>query len=41
MKSVKFMRLTQGIKTLTKYMQAFNNLSLYAPGFVDMVEKKI
>ena len=35
------MRLTQGTKTLTKYMHAFNNLSRYAPGFVDIEEKKI
>ena len=35
------MRLTQGTKTLTEYMHAFNNLSQYAPGFVDTKEKKI
>ena len=35
------MRLTQGTKTLTEYMHAFNNLSRYAPGFVDTKEKKI
>ena len=33
------MRLTQGTKTLNEYMHAFNNLSRYAPGFVDMEEK--
>ena len=31
----------QGTKTVTKYMHAFNNLSRYAPGFVDTEEKKI
>ena len=41
MKVVEFMRLTQGTKTLTEYMHAFNNLSRYAPGFVDTKEKKI
>ena len=40
-KAVEFMRLTQGTKTLTEYMHAFNNLSCYAPGFVDTKEKKI
>ena len=41
MKVAEFMRLTQGTKTLTKYMHAFNNLSRYALGFVDTEEKKI
>ena len=41
MKAVEFMRLTQGTKTFTEYMHAFNNLSRYAPGFVDIEEKKI
>ena len=41
MKAAEFMRLTQGIKTLTEYMHAFNNLSRYALGFVDTEEKKI
>ena len=41
MKVAEFMRLTQGTKTLTEYMHAFNNLSCYAPGFVDTEEKKI
>ena len=41
MKVVEFMRLTQGTKTLTEYMHAFNNLSRYALGFVDTEEKKI
>ena len=40
-KATEFMRLTQGTKTLTEYMHAFNNLSRYAPGFIDMEEKKI
>ena len=41
MKTVEFMRLTHGTKTLTEYMHAFNNLSYYAPGFIDIEEKKI
>ena len=41
MKATEFMRLTQGTKTLTEYMHAFNNLSRYAPGFVNIEEKKI
>ena len=35
------MKLTQGTKTLTEYMHAFNNLSRYAPEFVNTKEKKI
>ena len=41
MKEAKFMSLTQGTKTLTEYMHAFNNLSRYAPEFVNTEEKKI
>ena len=41
MKVAEFMRLTQGTKTLTEYMHAFNILSRYALGFIDMEEKKI
>ena len=41
MKVAEFMRLTQGTKTLTEYMHAFNNLSRYALGFIDTEEKKI
>ena len=41
MKAVEFMRLTQGTKTLTEYMHVINNLSRYAPGFVDTEENKI
>ena len=41
MKVAEFMRLTQGTKTLTEYMHAFNNLSRYAPSFVDTEEKNI
>ena len=41
MKAAEFMRLTQGTKTLTEYMHVINNLSRYAPGFVDTEEKKI
>ena len=32
---------TQGTKSLTKYIHAFNNLSRYAPEFVNTEEKKI
>ena len=35
------MRLTQGTKSLTEYMHAFNNLSRYAIEFVDTDAKKI
>ena len=41
MKAAEFMRLTQGSKTLTEYLHAFNNLSRYAPEFVNTDEKKI
>ena len=41
MKATEFMKLTQGTKTLTEYMHAFNNLSRYALTFVDIEEKKI
>ena len=41
MKAIEFMKLMQGTKTLTKYMHAFNNLSRYAPEFVNTEEKKI
>ena len=41
MKAVEFMRLTQGTKTLTEYMHAFNNLSRYAPEIVNTEENKI
>ena len=41
MKDVEFLRLTQGTKTLTEYMHAFNNLSRYAPEFVNTEAKKI
>jgi len=41
MKAAEFMKLTQGTKTLTEYMHAFNNLSRYAPEFVNTEEKKI
>ena len=35
------MRLTQGTKSLTVYLHAFNNLSRYAPEFVNTDAKKI
>jgi hypothetical protein len=41
MKHTKFMKLTQGNKSLTEYMQAFNNLARYATEFVDTEAKKI
>ena len=41
MKATEFMRLTQGTKTLMEYMHAFNNLSRYAPWFINIEEKKI
>ena len=41
MKAVEFMKLTQGIRTLTEYMHAFNNLSRYVLEFVNTEEKKI
>ena len=41
MKAAEFMRLTQGTKTLTEHLHAFNNLSRYAPEFVNTKEKKI
>ena len=41
MKAAELMRLTQGTKTLTEHLHAFNNLSRYAPEFVNTEEKKI
>ena len=41
MKHTEFMRLTQGTKSLTEYLHAFNNLSRYAIEFVDTDSKKI
>ena len=41
MKATEFMKLTQVTKTLTESMQAFNNLSRYAPEFVNTEEMKI
>jgi hypothetical protein len=41
MKHTEFMKLTQGSKSLTKYLQAFNNLARYATEFVDTDAKKI
>ena len=40
-KHTKFMKLTQGTKSLTEYLHAFNNLSRYATEFVDNDAKKI
>jgi hypothetical protein len=41
MKHTEFMKWTQGNKSLTKYMQAFNNLARYATELVDTDTKKI
>jgi hypothetical protein len=41
MKHTEFMKLTQGTKSLTEYLHAFNNLSRYAIEFVNTDEKKI
>ena len=41
MKHIEFMKLTQGTKSLTEYLHAFNNLSRYAIEFVDTDAKKI
>jgi hypothetical protein len=41
MKHIEFMKLTQGNKSLTEYLQAFNNLERYATEFVDIDAKKI
>jgi hypothetical protein len=40
-KHTEFIRLTQGNKSLTEYLQAFNNLARYATEFVDTDAKKI
>jgi hypothetical protein len=41
MKHTEFIKLTQGNKSLTEYLQAFNNLTRYAIEFVDTDAKKI
>jgi hypothetical protein len=41
MKHTEFIKLTQGNKSLTKYLQTFNNLARYATKFVDTDAKKI
>jgi hypothetical protein len=41
MKVGEFMRLTQGTRMMKEYLYAFNNLSHYAPEFVNMDAKKI
>jgi len=40
-KHTEFMNLTQGTKSLTEYLHAFNNLSRYAPEFADTEAKKL
>ena len=39
-KHTEFLNLTQGTKSLTEYLHAFNNLSRYAPKMVDTEAKK-
>jgi hypothetical protein len=41
MKHTEFMKLTQGNKSLTEYLQAFNNLARYATEFVNTNANKI
>jgi len=41
MKIGEFMKLSQGTKTVKKYLLAFNNLACYAPEFVNIDAKKI
>jgi hypothetical protein len=41
MKVGEFMRLTQGTRMMKEYLHAFNNLSRYAPEFVNTDAKKI
>jgi hypothetical protein len=41
MKVAEFMRLTQGTKMMKEYLHTFNNLSRYAPEFVNTDVKKI
>jgi len=40
-KHTECMNLTQGTKSLTEYLHAFNNLSRYATEFVDTDAKKL
>ena len=40
-KVVEFMKLSQGTKSVTEYLHAFNNLSRYAPRYVSTPEEKI
>jgi hypothetical protein len=41
MKVAEFMKLAQGTRSMTEYLLAFNNLSHYAPEFVNTDAKKI
>jgi hypothetical protein len=41
MKVSEFMRLTQSTQSVIEYLRAFNNLSRYAPDYVDTKAKKI
>jgi hypothetical protein len=40
-KHTKFMKLTQGDKSVTEYLYVFIGLSRYAPEFIDTDAKKI
>ena len=40
-KHTEFMKLTQGTKSLTEYLHAFNNLSRHGTKFIDTNAKKI
>jgi hypothetical protein len=41
MKVGEFMRLTQGTRTMKEYLHTFNNLSCYAPKFINTDAKKV
>jgi hypothetical protein len=41
MKVAEFMKLTQGTRLVAEYLHAFNNLSCYAPEFMNTDAKKI
>lgn len=41
MKATEFLNLTQGTMTVKEYLHAFNNLSRYAPQYVDTDARKI
>ena len=41
MKVTEFMRLSQGTRSMSEYLHSFNNLSHYAPDFINTESKKI